>query len=323
MCSTYGEAQRFYHSTVDFLNKRLKLEISPEKSKVVNLKKNSSDFLGFKIKVIPKGRTKHGYVAKTDMNQKALRKAKTNLKLKVKDIARHTTGFNISRYNLTVIGMQNYYCIATNVYNNLTEVSYALLPTIRIRLRNIAKSVPFESTSSEFQSKTKGIRPKTKIVMIADNPLLPIQGVQHKNPMNFSQDICNFTKQGRNKVHDDVVVVTKEEIRELLENENPADSVEFNDNRISAYIAQQGNCYVMNRRGTPSTLICIHKSDKGDNLDRYSNLAFVEIPIAKAILTESADEAKSLLKGYVLNSQQKKKLNRIRTNYGYQTITGK
>ena len=323
MCSTYGEAQRFYHSTVDFLNKRLKLEISPEKSKVVNLKKNSSDFLGFKIKVIPKGRTKHGYVAKTDMNQKALKKAKTNLKLKVKDIARHTTGFNISRYNLTVIGMQNYYCIATNVYNNLTEVSYALLPTIRIRLRNIAKSVPFESTSSEFQSRTKGIRPKTKIVMIADNPLLPIQGVQHKNPMNFSQDICNFTKQGRNKVHEDVVVVTKEEIRALLENENPADSVEFNDNRISAYIAQQGNCYVMNRRGTPSTLICIHKSDKGDNLDRYSNLAFVEIPIAKAILTESADEAKSLLKGYVLNSQQKKKLNRIRTNYGYQTITGK
>ena len=79
MCSTYGEAQRFYHSTVDFLNKRLKLEISPEKSKVVNLKKNSSDFLGFKIKVIPKGRTKHGYVAKTDMNQKALKKAKTNL----------------------------------------------------------------------------------------------------------------------------------------------------------------------------------------------------------------------------------------------------
>ena len=159
--------------------------------------------------------------------------------------------------------------------------------------------------------------------MIADNPLLPIQGIKHKNPMNFSQDICNFTKQGRNKVHEDVVVVTKEEIRALLENENPADSVEFNDNRISAYIAQQGNCYVMNRRGTPSTLICIHKSDKGDNLDRYSNLAFVEIPIAKAILTESADEAKSLLKGYVLNSQQKKKLNRIRTNYGYQTITGK
>ena len=129
------------------------------------------------------------------MNQKALKKAKTNLKLKVKDIARHTTGFNISRYNLTVIGMQNYYCIATNVYNNLTEVSYALLPTIRIRLRNIAKSVPFESYKFRISEQDKRNQTKTKIVMIADNPLLPIQGVQHKNPMNFSQDICNFTKQ--------------------------------------------------------------------------------------------------------------------------------
>jgi Retron-type reverse transcriptase len=323
MCSTYEEAQRFYHSTVDFLDRRLKLEISPEKSKVVNLKKNSSDFLGFKIKVIPKGKTKYGYVAKTDMNQKAIKKAKANLKLKVKDIVRHMTAFNIGRYNLSIIGIQNYYRIATNVYNNLTEVSYALLPTIRIRLRNIAKSVPFETTSSEFQSRTKGIRPKTKIVTIADTHLLPIQGVQRKNPLNFSQDICNYTKCGRSKVHEEVSLVTKEEIRELLRNEDVTNSIEFNDNRISTYIAQQGNCYITNRRNQPSKMVCIHKSKDRDNSDRYKNLAFVEMPIAKAIMTESTEKAKSWLQGYTLNAQQKKKLNRIRTNYGYQTITGK
>ena len=205
MCSTYEEAQRFYHSTVDFLNKRLKLEISPEKSKVVNLKKNSSDFLGFKIKVIPKGKTKHGYVAKTDMNQKALKKAKTNLKLKVKDIVRHTTTFQIARYNLAVMGMQNYYCVATNIYNNLTEVSYALLPTTRVRFKKIAKLIPFETTSQDFQMKTTGIRPQTKIIMIADTPLLPINGVKHKNPLNFSQDICNFTEHGRSRIHEEPV----------------------------------------------------------------------------------------------------------------------
>ena len=209
MCSTYEEAQRFYHSTVDFLNKRLKLEISPEKSKVVNLKKNSSDFLGFKIKVIPKGKTKHGYVAKTDMNQKALKKAKTNLKLKVKDIVRHTTTFQIARYNLAVMGMQNYYCVATNIYNNLTEVSYALLPTTRVRFKKIAKLIPFETTSQDFQMKTTGIRPQTKIIMIADTPLLPINGVKHKNPLNFSQDICNFTEHGRSKIHEEIALVTK------------------------------------------------------------------------------------------------------------------
>lgn len=116
--------------------------------------------------------------------------------------------------------------------------------------------------------------------------------------------------------------IAYDKLKELLD-ECAQSFAEEPKNMVIKTVTGYQNCYVMNRRGTPSTLICIHKSDKGDNLDRYSNLAFVEIPIAKAILTESADEAKSLLKGYVLNSQQKKKLNRIRTNYGYQTITGK
>ena len=320
MCSTYEEAQRFYHSTVDFLNKRLKLEISPEKSKVVNLKKNSSDFLGFKIKVIPKGKTKHGYVAKTDMNQKALKKAKTNLKLKVKDIVRHTTTFQIARYNLAVMGMQNYYCVATNIYNNLTEVSYALLPTTRVRFKKIAKLIPFETTSQDFQMKTTGIRPQTKIIMIADTPLLPINGVKHKNPLNFSQDICNFTENGRSKIHEEIALVTKGEIRILLEYKDTTKSVEFNDNRISVFIAQQGNCYITNRRHSPTDMVCIYKNITETDRDKYQNLVFVEIPISKAILTESVQQAKMWLMNYGLSSQQKKKLNKIRANYGYQAI---
>ena len=320
MCSTYEEAQRFYHSTVDFLNKRLKLEIGPEKSKVVNLKKNSSDFLGFKIKVIPKGKTKHGYVAKTDMNQKALKKAKTNLKLKVKDIVRHTTTFQIARYNLAVMGMQNYYCVATNIYNNLTEVSYALLPTTRVRFKKIAKLIPFETTSQDFQMKTTGIRPQTKIIMIADTPLLPINGVKHKNPLNFSQDICNFTEHGRSKIHEEIALVTKGEIRILLEYKDTTKSVEFNDNRISVFIAQQGNCYITNRRHSPTDMVCIYKNITETDRDKYQNLVFVEIPISKAILTESVQQAKMWLMNYGLSSQQKKKLNKIRANYGYQAI---
>ena len=320
MCSTYEEAQRFYHSTVDFLNKRLKLEISPEKSKVVNLKKNSSDFLGFKIKVIPKGKTKHGYVAKTDMNQKALKKAKTNLKLKVKDIVRHTTTFQIARYNLAVMGMQNYYCVATNIYNNLTEVSYALLPTTRVRFKKIAKLIPFETTSQDFQMKTTGIRPQTKIIMITDTPLLPINGVKHKNPLNFSQDICNFTEHGRSRIHEEIALVTKGEIRILLEYKDPTKSVEFNDNRIAVFIAQQGNCYITNRRHSPTDMVCIYKNITETDRDKYQNLVFVEIPISKAILTESVQQAKMWLMNYGLSSQQKRKLNKIRANYGYQAI---
>jgi group II intron reverse transcriptase/maturase len=189
MCRTYDEAQRWYHATVDFLKARLKLDISQEKSKVVNLRNKLSDFLGFKIKAVPKGQTKYGVIAKTDMSNKAIKKAKSNLKAKITSIQKHTTAYSVNNYNLAVMGIQNYYCIATNVYNNLTDVSYALLPTIRIKLRNIAKTTLFMNTEYEFQKKAKGIRGSTKIVIIGKMPLLPITGVHHKRPMNFSQDM--------------------------------------------------------------------------------------------------------------------------------------
>ncbi|KFL82507.1 reverse transcriptase family protein [Bacillus cereus] len=78
MCRTYDEAQRFYHATVDFLKSRLGLEINPKKSKVVNLKKNSSVFLGFKIKVVKQGKAKFGYIAKPVCPTKLLQKLKDN-----------------------------------------------------------------------------------------------------------------------------------------------------------------------------------------------------------------------------------------------------
>ena len=139
MCRSYTDAQRYYHATIDFLKSRLKLDISPEKSKVVNLRKNSSDFLGFKIKVLPKGKTRYGYIAKTDMSDKAIKKVTAELKAKVINIRKHTTVGRINAYNMAVIGIQNYYCIATNIYNNLTDVNYALLPTFRTRLSCIGK----------------------------------------------------------------------------------------------------------------------------------------------------------------------------------------
>ena len=54
----------------DFLKNRLHLETSEEKSKVINLKKNSSEFLGFSIKAVRKGKTRFGYVAKSNMSKK-------------------------------------------------------------------------------------------------------------------------------------------------------------------------------------------------------------------------------------------------------------
>ena len=53
-----ADAVKMFEATKLWLKDRLGLEISPEKSKIVNLKRHYSDFLGFKLKVREKARAK-------------------------------------------------------------------------------------------------------------------------------------------------------------------------------------------------------------------------------------------------------------------------
>lgn len=321
MCRTYDEAQRWYYATVDFLKTRLKLDISPEKSKVVNMKKNSSTYLGFKIKVVPKGKTRYGFIAKTDMSDKAIRKAKTNLKAKIINIQKHTSYIAIENYNSAVRGIQNYYSIATNVYNNLTDVSYALLPTIRIRLRDISKTVPFRETDIEFQRKATGIRDDTKIVKIGSQTLLPITAVRHRSPMNFSQDTTNYTAKGREKIHSNLEKVTELEFEALARGRDPNESVEFNDNRISAFVVQQGNCYITGQKLNANDMKCFRKMpliQGGTN--KHGNIAFVEPRVFNLIFNDNINEAKIQFAKLKLEEVKRNRLNKIRRNYGYQSI---
>lgn len=67
-CRDRQTANKYFKMTKDFLKKRLKLDISHEKSKVINLKKKASEFLGFKIKAV---KIKNKFVARTWIREKA------------------------------------------------------------------------------------------------------------------------------------------------------------------------------------------------------------------------------------------------------------
>jgi RNA-directed DNA polymerase len=50
ICRDWKSAQKWYHAVVLYLKDRLKLEVSPEKSQIINLRKRESEFLGFTIR---------------------------------------------------------------------------------------------------------------------------------------------------------------------------------------------------------------------------------------------------------------------------------
>lgn len=322
MCKTYDDAQRYYHAVVDFLKIRLGLDVSPEKSKVINLKKNSSNFLGFKIKVVPKGKTRYGYIAKTDMSDKAMRKAKLNLKNKVKEIQNKTVPKKVINYNLTVIGIQNYYKYATNIYNNITDVNYALLRTIKGRLVNQSKTIRFDETPINFQKLAKGIRKDSKVLSIMNAAMLPITGVHHRSPMNFSQETCNYTVKGREKIHSNLKAISEVGLNYVIHNRSPNDSIEFNDNKISKYVAQYGKCGVLGIVIKPNRICCHRKIplDLGGN-DKYSNILIVDIDVHKLIIETNEKAIKNLLQMINLDAKQLGKVNRLRKRADYQEIT--
>lgn len=324
MCKTYDEAKRYYYSTKEFLKTRLNLDISIEKSKVVNLKKNSSSFLGFKIKVLPKGKTKYGYIAKTDISDKAIKKVKANLKRKIKRIQNRTVKKNVINYNLAVIGVQNYYRFATNVYNNLTEVDYALLRTKKVRLTNRSKVIRFEETPTNFQKLVKGIKRDSKILKIVGEPMLPITGVNHKNPMNFSQDICSYTAKGREKIHSNLKTTLMEKLSYVINNLSSKESIEYNDNKISRYLAQYGKCHVLGIEIELYRVYCHRKIPlELGGTNKYSNLLIVDIDVHNIITETHESVIRNLLKTLNLNVEQLEKINLLRKLAGKQKLTYK
>ncbi|MBP8763817.1 MAG: group II intron reverse transcriptase/maturase, partial [Acetoanaerobium sp.] len=82
-CRNHQDAVKLFEASKQWLKNRLHLEVSKEKSKIVNLRKNYSYFLGIKFKVHRKGKKGNQdtkWVVKSHIQEKALNKIKTNVR---------------------------------------------------------------------------------------------------------------------------------------------------------------------------------------------------------------------------------------------------
>ena len=106
---TKTAAERTKIAITQWLKERLKLEVSQEKTRVVNVKRRYSEFLGFKIKVHSKGSK---MIVKSYICDKQLQNNKNTLVAQIKRIARPQPEKGLLReirqYNKIVVGIQNY-----------------------------------------------------------------------------------------------------------------------------------------------------------------------------------------------------------------------
>ena len=296
-CKTKTEAERTKIAITQWLSERLKLEVSQEKTRVVNVKKKYAEFLGFKIKVHSKGGKQ---VVKSHISDKQLKTKKKALVEQVKRIARPRpkigTYGEIRQYNLMVMGMQNYYRIATNISLDASKLNRVVMTVITNRLDGISrkgrKLTPAERTRYGKSAKLR---------FIANEPIYPIGYMQHKIPLNKSREV-------QEQIVDDIKL-------NLMRQPLYGRSIEYADNRISLYPAQKGKCAVTGEKFTTMDEIhCHHKLPKSKGgTDEYQNLVLVTETVHKLIHATNAEIIQKYLQAC---KPDMKKLNVLRKQVG-------
>jgi len=84
---SYAHACKMFYAVKGWLKGRLGLNVSPEKSKIVNLKKKYSEFLGLRIKAANHGSPqKPKFVVESHIKDKSLDKITARMKRLIHDI---------------------------------------------------------------------------------------------------------------------------------------------------------------------------------------------------------------------------------------------
>ena len=289
-CKKYDSALRLKIATQQWLANRLNLEISVEKSKITDLKCGYSEFLGIKFKLYRKGPK---WCIKSHMTDKAIKAEKAVLKELLvkacKDYGNPAVQHSfISRYNQAVVGVHEYYSMATMINEDVHKMFPSLDRTLKTRTGGRSK------LSKERPSKRYGgldlfiyerYKKSAQIRYLNSFILAPIAYCKTKNPMCHRSSVNQYTPEGRTEIHR---MLSKEAysdtLFELSQSISPTRSVEYCDNRISRFVAAQGKCEITGELLSAHEVHCHHwKPVSLGGTDEYSNLRIVHNDVHKLI----------------------------------------
>ena len=203
-CKKRSDAVKLFEATKQWLLERLGLEISSEKSKIVNLKRHYSEFLGFKLKARTKGKKPDGqprYVVEAHIKDKALQKIREKSKEIIGQIRQtYDPGMEyrlIQKYNSYVMGVHNYYSIATHVNIDFHKIAFDVKKSLYNRLKHRLQKKG-QITNRYIKEKYGTSR---EVRYLNGHAIVPIAYVQHRVPMDKKRRVNKYTPEGRVEIH--------------------------------------------------------------------------------------------------------------------------
>lgn len=313
VCKDVQTAKIMYAATQKWLAERLRLQVSPDKSRITNVTRVATEFLGFKLKA----RMKKGkYVVNSNMTDKAKDNAKTLIQKRIIEMQKHPTSLSVGKYNATILGLQNYYKIATHINRDMNDLAYVLSRKLRNRIKGV------QSKSGNLTDTYKKLyKNNYKVIYVCGLPLFPLGDIKTRTPLGFNQKICNYTEAGRGLIHDNLKNFDMNTVYYLMRNPITGKSVEYNDNRISLYIAQLGKCQVTGMDLIIGDMECHHKQPVSTGgTDIYSNLVYITKAVHKLIHATKLETIGYYRDLVQLDETALRKLNKLRKMVGNEVI---
>lgn len=309
-CRDYKTAQKVLIATQKWLQERLNLEINTEKSKITNLQKEYTEFLGIKIKARPKGKE---IVCKSKITEKVKQNCVKKIKSKIDEIKKNPNPQTVNNYNATVLGLHGYYCVATDVSQDFKDIAFLVKRYLYNKLKQLQGKC---GQKSKAYMRFYG-RYNYTTAYIYNIALFPIQGIKTKPPRNMTQEINSYTQKGRALIHNNLERINTHILKHLMNNPVQNESVEYNDNRISLYVGQSGLCTITKIPLSIGNMEMHHiiPEEKG-GLDEYKNLIYILKPVHKLIHATANEVIEEYLKILKPNKKQLEKINYYRLKTG-------
>ncbi|WP_107838098.1 group II intron reverse transcriptase/maturase [Metasolibacillus meyeri] len=300
-CKTYNEAVRWSNAVTNYLKRRLKLDVENTKSKIINLRKHYSEFLGFKFKLKMK---RNKCVAESRISDKKKEKIIRSYREKIRNT---WSGADVYKLNSMTYGIWGYFKHATAISVDMREISWRLNKLIHNHFsmngefRNLSE---FEKMSTGVGLKMSKLKNNCKVWVQHNVPLMPISMGKTQYPL------C---KRRQEKPYE--FVIEKKDWREyIIKIEcNITSSTEFHINKVSRYAQQKGKCAIL-KEFTGIDFECHHKLPKYlGGTDDYHNLIILDKRVHNLVHTKYEWKINEMIRELNLNKLQISKVNTLRS----------
>ena len=221
----------------------------------------------------------------------------------------------IQLYNSMVLGIQNYYQLATCISIDCRELHRRVMTVLTNRLNTETGSMLKHEggTITQAEKERFGQSKMIRYVSGIDQMIYPIAFIKNKIPMAKRSIVCSYTKEGRAPIHTELNL-NQYVLKGLREKISVGHSTEYHDSKISLFSAQKGKCAISGEEFADAEHVAVWlKVPRAlGGFERYKNMVLIHKKYL--ILLQELPQAviKDLIKTLNITKKMLVKINSLR-----------